>query len=57
MFTLSPEEITSRAALLSSGQKLSLAYRAKEKIESGELDSIKAITALEKALGTELIER
>ena len=57
LFALSPEEITARVALLSSGQKLSLAYRAKEKIESGELDSIKAITALEKALGTELIER
>lgn len=42
---------------LSKGQKKSLAYRAKSKITSGELDSRKIIEAFEEALGVELIER
>lgn len=42
---------------LSSGQKQSVAYRAKQLIADGTIDSNRAIAALEKALGVELIER
>lgn len=57
VFELAPAEIEERIALLSSGQKQSLVYRAKQKIDDGGIDSIKLINALEKALGVELIER
>lgn len=42
---------------MSNGQKRSAAYRARQLIAAGEIDSNKAIAALEEALGTELIER
>lgn len=48
------EEIISK---LSDGQKKSVAYRAKQLIAEGGIDSNKTITTLEKCLGTELIER
>ena len=38
------------------GQKKSVAYRAKELIASGDIDSRKTISALEELLGEELIE-
>ena len=42
---------------LSDGQKKSIAYRAKQMIADGTIDSNKKITALEKCLGIELVER
>lgn len=57
LFNKSPAEIEKIIAGLSKGQKRSVSYRARQLIESGEIDSNKAISALEKALNTELIER
>lgn len=48
------EEIISK---LSPGQKKSVAYRARQLMLEGEIDSNKVISALEKSLGIELIER
>lgn len=50
-------EIEETIAKLSDGQKKSIAYRAKQLITEGGIDSNKTITTLEKCLGTELIER
>lgn len=50
-------EIEETIAKLSDGQKKSIAYRAKQLIAEGGIDSNKTITTLEKCLGTELIER
>lgn len=57
IFTMSPTEIKNTIAPLSAGQKKSVAYRAKVLIAEGEIDSNKAINALEESLGVELIER
>lgn len=57
LFKKNPEEITKVISGLSNGQKRTVSYRARQLIESGEIDSKKAIDALEKALNTELIER
>lgn len=56
LFKLSPDEIRKRIALLSDGQKYSVGYRARQLIQSEEIDSIKVINALEESLGTELVE-
>lgn len=57
LFKKSPVEIEKTIAHLSDGQKKSVAYRARQLIADGEIDSNKAIMALEKSLGVELIER
>lgn len=57
LFTKSPDEIEATVAELSNGQRKSLAFRAKQLIADGEIDSIKVINALEKSLSVELIER
>lgn len=57
LFKKSPSEIEKTVSKISDGQKRSVAYRAKELIANGEIDSNKAIAALEKSLGIELIER
>lgn len=57
VFELEPEQIKSRVASLSAGQKKSVAYRAKQLIADGRIDSNKKIHALEESLGVELIER
>lgn len=57
LFRKTPAEIEKSIARLSNGQKKSVGYRAKQLIADGEIDSNKAIAALEKALGIELIER
>lgn len=57
LFLKSPAEIEKTVAKLSAGQKSSLSYRARAMIASGEIDSNKAIAALEKSLGVELVER
>lgn len=57
IFSQSPDDIKTTISGLSNGQKRSVAYRAKQLITDGEIDSHKAIMALEDALGIELIEK
>lgn len=57
LFAQTPEEIEKRLSRLSSGQKRSIAYRARKLISEGEIDSNKVIATLEKCLSIELIER
>lgn len=56
LFEKSPEEIEKTVGALSNGQKKSVAFRAKQLIADGTIDSIKVIAALEKSLSVELIE-
>lgn len=57
LFASSPEEIKEIVSRLSTGQKKSVAYRAKQLIADEIIDSIKVISALEESLSIELIER
>ena len=57
IFTKTPKEIREPVSQLSAGQKRSVAYRARQLIKNNEIDSIKAISALEESLGEELIEK
>ena len=57
IFTKSADEIIRIVSHLSPGQRKSAAYRARQLIVDGLIDSHKAITALEESLGIELIER
>lgn len=50
-------ELEEAVAKLSDGQKQSVAYRAKQLIADKAIDSIKAVEALEKGLGVDLVER
>lgn len=57
IFTQPASELEDILAGLSVGQKKSVAYRAHELVESGEIDSLKTINIIEKLLGVELIEK
>lgn len=57
LFKMSPNEIEKAVSNLSAGQKRSVSYRAKQLIATGEIDSFKAIAALESSLGIELVEK
>lgn len=57
IFDEDPDSIAVRVSGLSSSQKDMLAYLAREKIRSGEIDSLRTVAAFEKALGTDLIEK
>lgn len=57
IFALTPDKMRETVKALSKGQKKSVAYRAKVLIDDGTIDSKKAISALEEALGIELIEK
>lgn len=57
IFKQTPAQVKKTIAELSKGQKQTVAYRASELIKTGEIDSIKLISALEAALGVELIEK
>lgn len=54
IFKFSPSDIESRVPKMSSGVKSTITVRANELIKSGELDSLKTISALEKALNCQL---
>jgi hypothetical protein len=56
IFERSDSELTDIISKLSTGQKNTLTNKAKEMIDSKEIDSLKKIEALEKALGTKLTE-
>lgn len=57
LFTKTPEEAEETISRLSAGQKKSVAYRARQLIQAGEIDSNKMIATLEKCLGVALVER
>ena len=57
LFKKPTEEIEKVVSKLSKGQKKSVAYRARQLVIDGEIDSRKTISALEKSLGIELIEK
>lgn len=57
LFEKPASEIEKTVAKLSSGQKKSVAYRARQLIAEEKIDSNKAIAALEESLGIELVER
>lgn len=57
VFSKPASEVEKIISKLSSGQKNSLAYRARQLVADGTIDSRKVITVLEDSLGVELIER
>lgn len=57
LFDKKPAEIEEIIEKLSKGQKKSVAYRAKQLIADGAIDSNKLIATLEKCLEVELVER
>lgn len=57
LFSMPADEVRNRIATLSSGQKKTVAYRAKQLIREKKIDSLSVITALEEGLSIELIER
>ncbi len=57
IFSKPADEIKNIIENMSDGQKRSAAYRARQLINSGDIDSNKAISTLEETLGVELIER
>lgn len=57
IFETTPAKAKEIISHLSKGQANSLAYRARQKVLDGEIDSRKLIAALEEALGIELIEK
>lgn len=56
LFKLDADVLKEKLSKMPKGQKSSVAYRAKELIASGEIDSRKRIAAIEAAIGVELIE-
>lgn len=56
LFEFSPDEVKEKIQGMTDGMKNTVAFCASERIQNGTLDSRKMITALENALGTELIE-
>ena len=57
LFEKSAGEIKKTISRLSTGQKKSVAYRARQLVLEDKIDSRNAIKALEEALGVELIEK
>lgn len=57
LFKMDADDIKKTIFRLSVGQKKSVAYRAKQLISDGIIDSIKVISALEDSLSIELIDR
>ena len=57
MFTMDPDALRAEISEMTVSQKNSMAYRAKELIADGRLDSMRMIGVLEDALGIELIEK
>lgn len=57
LFEIPANELEEALNKMSEGQKRSVAYRARQLIAEGKIDSNKTITTLEKCLNTELIDR
>lgn len=56
VFEKSADEMETILTGLSAAQKRSVAYRARQMIEDGTIDSMKKVSVLEKYLGVELVE-
>lgn len=57
IFDQPADEIEKILSGLSKGQRKSVAYRARQLIADGTIDSRKVVNALEKCLGVELVEK
>lgn len=57
LFRMPVNDMKAEIAAMNDAQRSSIAVRARELIGSGDLDSFRVITALEEALGVELIEK
>ncbi len=57
IFSLPASEVEKALDGMPEGQKRSAAYRARQLIEEGAIDSNKTIAALEKGLGVQLVEK
>lgn len=57
IFVKDAEELESLIRKLSDGQKKIVAYRARQLVSEGEIDSNRVIKTLESSLGIELVER
>lgn len=57
LFERPADELSAAIANLSNGQKRSVAYRARQLIAEGAIDSNRAISTLEECLGVELVDR
>ena len=57
IFTKKPSELKEIVSKLSDGQKKSVAYRARQLIKEGTIDSLSLINTLEEVLDTDLIEK
>ena len=57
IFNLPADELKKKISRLSEGQKKSVEFRARGLIREQKIDSLKVISALEDALGVELIEK
>ena len=57
LFSKPADEVEQIVSHMSDGQKRSIAYRARQMIKDGSIDSMRVISALESGLGVELVER
>lgn len=57
LFRLPVNDLKTEIAAMNDSQRSSVIVRARELINSGDLDSLRVITALEEALGVELIAK
>lgn len=57
LFKKDPAELREIISRLSDGQRSSVAFRARQLVAEGGIDSLKVISALESILGIELIEK
>lgn len=57
LFSKPADEVEQIVSHMSDGQKRSIAYRARQMIKDGSIDSMRVVSALESGLGVELVER
>lgn len=57
IFKKPPEELEKAISELSKGQRKSVAYRARQLIATGDIDSRKTVSTLERCLGVKLVEK
>lgn len=57
LFSDTPERIEEIVSRMSDGQKQSLAYRARQMVVDGSIDSRRVVAALERSLGVDLDEK
>ena len=57
IFSKPADELEATLAELTDGQRKSVGYRARQLIASGDIDSRKTVSMLERCLGIELVEK